>query len=253
MPTKNSSEPRFRDRVILVTGAGDGIGRAVSTALAREGATLVLLGRTLKKLERVYDEIEAAGGAQPAIYPMNLEGASPDDHGELAVRLEAEFGRLDGMLHNAAELGDLRPLQHYDPYTWVRVLQVNLTAPFLLTRSCLDLLRRAPSASVLFSYDTVAELGKAYWGAYGVSKAGLLSLMRILSQELEDNTRIRVNAIDPGPTLTALRLAAFPAEDRERLSAPDDVVPWYLHLLGSDSEGRNGELVRVGDPLPEAG
>lgn len=253
MPTKNSSEPRFRDRVILVTGAGDGIGRAVSTALAREGATLVLLGRTLKKLERVYDEIEAAGGAQPAIYPMNLEGASPDDHGELAVRLEAEFGRLDGMLHNAAELGDLRPLQHYDPYTWVRVLQVNLTAPFLLTRSCLDLLRRAPSASVLFSYDTVAELGKAYWGAYGVSKAGLLALMRILSQELEDNTRIRVNAIDPGPTLTALRLAAFPAEDRERLPAPDDVVPWYLHLLGSDSEGRNGELVRVGDPLPEAG
>lgn len=236
-------------RVILVTGAGDGIGRAVSEALAAHGATVVLLGRTLKKLEQVYDTIEAAGHPQPAIYPMNLEGASPKDYEDLANVVSNEFGRLDGLLHNAAELGDLRPIRHYDIMTWSKVLQTNLTAPFLLTQACLELLCAAPSASVVFSHDRLADEPRAYWGAYAVAKGGARTLAGILNQELDTNTAVRVNLIDPGPVATTLRLQAYPAEDRERLHKPADVVAPYLYLLGDDSKHLNGEIVRFSNPF----
>jgi NAD(P)-dependent dehydrogenase (short-subunit alcohol dehydrogenase family) len=243
----------LRDRVILVTGAGDGIGKAVSLALADHGATVVLLGRTLKKLERVYDAIEEAGNPQPAIYPMNLEGASPKDYEELANVVGGEFGRLDGLLHNAAELGDLRPIQHYDIMVWTQVLQANLTAPFLLTQACLGLLREAPAASLVFTHDSVADEPRAYWGAYGVAKGGLRTLAGILAQELESNTSIRVNLIDPGPVATGLRLQAYPAEDRSRLRSPEEVVSPYLFLMGDDSRHLHGEVIRVAEPLPVRG
>ncbi len=240
------------NRTILVTGAGDGIGRAVSLAYAKHGATVVLLGRTLKKLEQVYDQIESNGGPQPAIYPMNLEGASPKDYEDLATVIRNEFGHLDGLLHNAAELGELRPIQHYDVMTWTRVLHINLTAPFLLSQVCLELLQEAPSAAVIFTHDSVADRGKAYWGAYGAAKGGLRTLAGILSQELETNTRVRVNCIDPGPVATALRLRAYPGEDRSSLPEPEQVVDPYLFLMGDDGLGVNGELLRYGEPLPPA-
>lgn len=157
-------------RVILVTGAGDGLGKAAALALAEHGATVVLLGRKVRPLERVYDAIEQAGGPQPAIYPLNLEGAAPQDYAELATRLADTLGRLDGLLHNAALLGTLTPMRLYDPETWGRVMQVNVNAPFLLTRACLDLLMQSDDASVVFSADRVGRRGRAYWGAYGVAK-----------------------------------------------------------------------------------
>jgi len=237
------------NRVILVTGAGAGIGRAVSQALAAHGATVVLLGRTLKKLEQVYDAVEAAGHPQPAIYPMNLEGASPKDYEDLANVLGTEFGRLDGLLHNAAELGDLRPIQHYDIMTWTKVLQSNLTAPFMLTQACLKLLCAAPSASVVFTHDRLADDPRAYWGAYAVARGGTRTLAGILAQELDSNTSVRVNLIDPGPVATNLRLQAYPAEDRARLNRPEAVVTPYLYLMGDDSKHLNGEIVRFGEPL----
>lgn len=242
----------LRDRTVLVTGAGDGIGRAVSLAAARHGATVVLLGRTIKKLEQVYDEIEAAGAPQPAIYPMNLEGATPKDYEDLANVIGTKFGQLHGLVHSAVELGDLRPIAHYDPLTWVKVLHVNLTAPFLLTQSCLGTLREAPSAAVVFSHDSVADKGRAYWGAYGVSKGGAFTLMKILADELESHTKVRVNAVDPGPTRTRLRLQAYPAEDRDRLATPDQVVWPYLFLLGDDGAAVNGRLLRPDDSVPIA-
>ena len=212
-------------RTVLVAGAGDGIGRAVALALARHRATVILLGRTIRKLERVYDEIEAAGAPQPAIYPMNLEGATPKDYEDLANVIGTKFGALHGLVHMAAELGDMRPLAHYDPMTWLKVLHVNLTAPFLLTQACLGILREAPAAAVVFSHDSVADRGRAYWGAYGVSKGGALTLMKILAEELESNTAVRVAAVDPGPVRTSLRLQAYPAEEREALASPPDTVP----------------------------
>lgn len=229
------------NRVILITGAGDGIGRAAALSCAAHGATVILLGRTLGKLERVYDEIEQAGHPQPAIYPMNLEGAIPKDYAELATTLEHEFGRLDGLLHNAALLGALSPMAHQDIDLWFKVMQVNLNAPFLLTRACLGLLMQAPDASIVFTSDQVGRRGRAYWGAYGVSKFGLEGMCQILAQELETNTQVRVNSLDPGAVRTRLRTLAYPGENALTNPAPEAIMPAYLYLLGPDSQGITGQ------------
>jgi NAD(P)-dependent dehydrogenase (short-subunit alcohol dehydrogenase family) len=242
----------LRDRVILVTGATSGLGRAAALACAGHGATVVLLGRQVRALEKVYDAIEAAGGAQPAIYPMNLEGAAPQDYEELAARLGEAFGRLDGLLHNAAMTGPLTPLRLYDPETWGRVLQVNINAPFLLTRACLDLLMAADDASVLFSADSVGRRGKAYWGAYGVSKFALEGLMQVLAAEHEGTTSVRANSLDPGAVRTRGRTALYPGIDPHSLPLPEALMPWYLWLLGPDSRGVTGEAFTVPEADPGA-
>ncbi len=233
----------LKERVILVTGAGSGIGRAAARAFAAHGATVILLGRTLQKLEQVYDEIEAAGHPQPAIYPMNMEGAAPKDYSDLAATLEKEFGRLDGILHNAGLLGVLTPLEQYDAELWYKVMQVNLNGPFLLTRACMGLLRRSADASVLFTSAEVGRKARAYWGAYAVSLAGAEGLAQLLADELEHTGTVRVNSIDPGPVRTALRLQAYPAENRDLLPEPEAIMAPYLYLMGPDSRGVNGQAL----------
>jgi NAD(P)-dependent dehydrogenase (short-subunit alcohol dehydrogenase family) len=240
----------LKDRVILVTGAGKGIGAAVARQAAGCGATVILLDKIVRDLEQVYDAIEAAGGPQAAIYPMNLEGAAEKDYVDLAATVATEFGRLDGLLHNAAMLGALIPIAHYEAELWYKVMQVNLNAPFLMTRACLDLLMRSDSASVLFNGDSVGRKGKAYWGAYGISKAATENFMQILADELETNTRVRVNSIDPGPVATALRNLAYPGEDPSVIATPEQVVRPYLYLLAPDSEGISGEQFEIGNAAP---
>lgn len=230
----------LKDRIMLITGAGDGIGKACALACARHGATIILLGRTTRKLEAVYDAIEQAGGPQAAIYPMNLEGAAPKDYEDLAVTVQQEFGRLDGLLHNAAMLATLTPIAQYDVELWMKSIQVNLNAPFMLTQACLPLLMASPDASVLFSSDRVGRHGKAYWGAYGVAKAGIEGMMQTLADELETNTKVRVNSIDPGAVRTAMRALAYPGEDPSQLPNPMDIVLPYLYLMGPDSSGKTG-------------
>ena len=232
-------------RTILVTGAGDGIGRAASIAFANHGATVILLGRTTAKLEAVYDAIEEAGGNQPAIYPMNLEGATEHDYQELAKTLEKEFGSLEGLLHNAAQLRLLSRIDDYDIETWYQVMQVNLNAPFMLTQACLPLLRKADDASILFTSDHVGRKAKAYWGAYAVSKFGIEGLMQILAQETMDSTNIRVNSLAPGPTRTNLRTHAYPGEDPMTVKHPETLIPCYLWLMGADSIGTTGQALDV--------
>ncbi len=236
----NPPQDLLKDRTILITGAGDGIGRAAAKAFATHGATVVLLGRTIPKLEAVYDEIEEMGGTQPAIYPMNLEGASPHDFLELAEKLDQEFSSLEGLLHNAAILPFLSRIDDYDPQTWFSVMQTNLNAPFLLTQTLLPLLRKADDASVLFTSDHVGRSGKAYWGAYGVSKFGIEGLMQILADETRDSSAIRVNSIAPGPTRTRLRTHAYPGEDPNTLKTAESLMPLYLWLMGPDSIGKTG-------------
>jgi len=231
----------LKGRIILVTGAGNGIGAAVAKSYAQYGATVVLLDKVVRNLEQVYDTIESVSGVQPAIYPMNLEGASEKDYLDLAATIEKEFGRLDGLLHNAAMLGALIPIAHFESELWYKILQVNLNAPFLMTRSCLNLLQQSNDASVLFSSDGAGRQGKAYWGAYGISKAASENFMQVLADEMEANTSIRVNSLDPGPVATAFRSLAYPGENPERITRPEDVVAPYLYLMGPDSKGVSGK------------
>ena len=230
----------LENRVILVTGAGDGIGRAAAISFAKHGAEVILLGKTPANLAAVYDEIETLGGKKPAIYPMNLEGASMQDYHDLCVRLESEFGVLHGLLHNAAWLGAHTPMSHYDLRQWYKVLQVNLNAPFFMTQALLPLLKKADTASVLFTIDEAGLQGQAYKGAYGVSKFGLQGLMQTFAQEFEVNTKIRFNSINPGPVATKMRRAGYPAEDAAKLLRPEDIMAPYLYLMGAESATING-------------
>jgi NAD(P)-dependent dehydrogenase (short-subunit alcohol dehydrogenase family) len=238
----------LHERVILITGAASGIGRALADAMAAHGATLVLLDRDVHGLERAYDEIVAAGHAEPALYPMDLGGAGPDDYTTLAETLDREFGRLDALVHNAAELGALIPVSHFETELWFRTLQVDLHAPCLLTMACLGLLNASRDASVIFTSDAVGRHGKAYWGAYGVAKAGLEGFMQILADELEANTPVRANSIDPGPVLTGLRRIAYPGENSAGLNRPADVVLPFLFLASAESKGITGRQLALTAP-----
>lgn len=226
----------LRDRVVLITGAGSGIGRAVAIACAAKEATVVLLGPTLRPLEQVYDTIEMAGGPTPAIYVLDLQQAGLDDYQGLANSLAQTFGRLDGVLHNAAILPFLSRIDDYDPEAWQKVLQVNLTAPFLLTQACLPLLRAAQDASIVFTADSVGRQSQAYWGAYAVAKSGLEGLMQVLADELTDTSHIRINSIDPGPVRTTMRMQVYPGLDPAIWPLPEQITPAYLYLLGPDSK-----------------
>jgi NAD(P)-dependent dehydrogenase (short-subunit alcohol dehydrogenase family) len=232
----------LKGRIILVTGAGDGIGRAVAKAYAAHGATVILLGRTISKLERVYDEIEAAGHPQPAIFPMNLQTATAKDYNDLGDTINNEFGRLDGLLNNAAQVGGLTPLQHYDINLWARIININLNAPFLICRECIPLLEQAQDPAIVFSTDNCA---RAYWGAYGVAKYGQEGLLKILADELDNDRPVRVNGIDTGPVRTTLRAQNYPGEDPSTLPTPEDVVPSYLYFMGPDSQGMTGQNLKL--------
>lgn len=228
-------------KTILVTGAGAGIGRSAALSYAGYGATVLLLGRTGSKLEAVYDEIEAAGGPKPAIVEMDLSSASEDSYANLAASLSGEFSHLDGILHNAAVLGDRRPIANAGYASWMEVMQVNVNAQFLLTRYLLPLLQLAPVASVILTSSSVGRTGKAFWGAYAVSKFATEGFMQVLASELEHTSRIRVNSLDPRPTNTAMRRTAYPAEVPTNNPAPENIMPAYLFLMGDDSIGVTGK------------
>ena len=238
----DTEQIRLDDRVILITGAGDGIGKAVALDCAERGATVILLGRTVHKLEQVYDEIINNGWPKPAIYPMNLEGASPSDYEDLNTNIDREFGRLDGLLNNAGWLGASTPIELFDAELWYKVMQVNLNAPFLLTKACIPLLRKSASARVLFTADVKSS---AYWGAYGVAKAGQLSFMQILADELESKN-IPVNAVDPGPVRTRFRTMAYPAEDMRKLTKPEEITDAFVYLL-SDAVTETGKTFSISE------
>ncbi len=233
----------LRGRVILVTGAGDGVGRAAATAFAAHGATVVLLGRTSRKLETLHAEIAAAGDPEPSIAVFDLAKAQGPAYFDLATRVRERYGRLDGLLHNAALLGDRAPVDQYDIGTWHQVLHVNLTAPFVLTQVLMPLLREAPDASVLFTSSGVGRRGKAYWGAYAVSKFGIEGLAQVLADETRGSTRIRVNCINPGPARTGMRRKAYPGEDPARLPEPATLMAPYLYLMGPDSRDVTGQTL----------
>jgi NAD(P)-dependent dehydrogenase (short-subunit alcohol dehydrogenase family) len=228
-------------RVILITGAGGGLGRALAVESARAGASVILSGRNAAKLDLVYDEIEKLGGPQPAIAALDLAAATAADYDNLAKTIDDEFGKLDGLVHCAALLGDRTPLEQYDVPTWCRVLHVNLTAPFILTQVLLPNLRKSADASVIFVSSGVVTNQRPYWGAYAVAKSGLESVRSMLSQELEGEPNIRVNSVNPGRMRTGMRAAAYPAEDPNTLPAPVSVSGTFLYLLSALGRGIDGQ------------
>lgn len=228
------------DKILLVTGAGDGIGRSCALAFAALGATVILLGRTQEKLEGVYDAIKRDGGKEPAMVPLNLAATTPREYAQLADMIDAEFGRLDGIVHCAAILGDITPMELYSAETWSQVMRVNLDAPVFLTQAMLPLLKASPSASVVFTSSSVGRKGRAFWGAYAVSKAGIESVTQVLADEMEHLGTLRFNAVNPGATRTTMRARAYPAENPLTLRTPEDIVPLFTWLVSDDSRAVNG-------------
>jgi NAD(P)-dependent dehydrogenase (short-subunit alcohol dehydrogenase family) len=232
-------------RVILITGAGSGLGRALAVECARAGASVILSGRNAAKLDRVYDEIETMGAPQPAIAMLDLATATAVDYDGLAKTIDGEFGKLDGVVHAAALLGDRTPLEQYDVPTWCKVLHVNLTAPFILTQVLMPALRKSADASVIFVSSGVVKNQRPFWGAYAVAKSGLESVRSMLSQELEGEPNIRVNSVNPGRMRTAMRAAAYPAEDPNTLPTPASVCGPFLYLLSARGRGIDGQYIEA--------
>ncbi|HCN17397.1 MAG: YciK family oxidoreductase [Psychrobacter sp.] len=232
-------------KTILVTGAGDGIGRVAALTYARYGATVLLLGRTSSKLEYVYDEIESFGGKQPAMLPMNLEGATYAEMQQLEGLIHKEVGQLDGILHNAGMLGQLTPLEMYDVDTFAQVMKVNFTATFMLTQALLPLLKDAANGSIVFTSSTVGTHPRAFWGAYALSKQAVEGMSDIFTQETQNTTNLRFNCVNPGGTRTNMRAHAYPGENPMSLKTPEDIMAGYVCLMSDDSIGVRGQVVEL--------
>lgn len=235
----------LKGKNILVTGAGDGIGWQAALSFAKHGATILLLGRTVEKLEAIYDKIESEGYPQAAILELDLKSSNYDDYQNIHDGIEREFGKLDGLLHNASLLSDMRPIAHSKPQDWLDVMQVNANAPYLLTKALLPLLEAANNASVIFTSSSVGRKGRAYWGAYSVSKFATEGLMQVLADELDATSNIRVNSLNPGRTNTRMRRSAYPAEDPNKNPLAIAHMPVYLYLMGDDSLDVNGQQIDV--------
>lgn len=231
-------------KVILVTGAGDGIGKEAALQYASYGATVILLGKTTSKLTAVYDQIVAAGQPEPAIIPLDLIGATAKHYRDMAATIKAEFGKLDGVLHNAGMLGVLSPFEHIDLETWQDIMQVNVTAAMLMSQALIPVLKLSPAASIVFTSSGVGRKAKAYWGGYAVSKFATEGLMQLMAAEFEGSS-IRVNAINPGATRTKMRSRAYPGEDQLSLPTAAQIMPLYLYLMSDDSKAEQGQSLNA--------
>jgi NAD(P)-dependent dehydrogenase (short-subunit alcohol dehydrogenase family) len=232
----------LRNKVILVTGAGDGIGKEAAISYAKLGAEVILLGRTVEKLEATYDQIIADGGVQPTIVPIDFAGATPKNYTDMAASIEGQFKKLDVVLFNASVLGNLSPFSEIPEKEFTEVMQVNLNSQFFMVQALLPLLRKTEQASVIFTTSSVGSQGRAYWGTYSISKFATEGMMQVLADE-HKNTHVRFNCINPGGTRTNMRAKAFPGEKASSLLTPADIMPTYHYLAANDSADINGETL----------
>ena len=229
------------NKIILITGASSGIGKTAAIRYASHGATVILLGKTSSKLEKVYDEIEKLDCPAPSISLMDLLIADANDYQELIDNLLKEFNQLDGLLLNAAILGDRSPIEQYDVQKWVETIHINLTSQFILVKTLLPALKKSDNASVVFTSSGVGKIGKAFWGAYSVSKFGVEGLCQILAEEFDNDNTIRFNCINPGAAQTKMRKEAYPLENPEDLPTPNEVMERYLWLMSGASKNISGK------------
>lgn len=238
------SENCLLNKTILVTGAGSGIGRQSALTYASLGATVILLGKTVKKLEAVYDQILENGGAEPAIIPLDLKGATKQNYIDMSSTIASQFGKLDGALFNASMLGELTPYSQVHEQIWNDVIKVNVTAQHLMAQALIPTLLLADNASLVFTSSGVGSKGRAFWGAYSVSKFATEGLMQVIADEYEDST-LRVNVINPGATATPMRASAYPAEEQDKLATAVQIMPLYVYLMSDDSKSVNGEVLKA--------
>ena len=236
----------LKDKVILVTGANRGFGLAITMDLSKAGATVIMLGRDLGSLEYAYDAVVDAGYNEPILYPLDLEGATPENYQELQDNVLEKFDKLDGLIHNAAILGAQMPIEQYDIKLWYSTLQINLSAPFMLTQFLIPALAKSEDARILFLSSSVGREARAYWGAYSVSKFGIEGFAKTLSEELE-KTNISVNTVDPGKLRTEMRRTAYPAEDSSTVPMPEEKSAAIVYLLSNLSPKINGEQLTIAD------
>ncbi|EHG9774902.1 YciK family oxidoreductase [Salmonella enterica] len=229
----------LQNRIILVTGASDGIGREAALTYARYGATVILLGRNEEKLRRVAQHIADEQHVQPQWFTLDLLTCTAEECRQVADRIAALYPRLDGVLHNAGLLGEIGPMSEQDPQIWQDVMQVNVNATFMLTQALLPLLLKSDAGSLVFTSSSVGRQGRANWGAYATSKFATEGMMQVLADEYQ-NRSLRVNCINPGGTRTSMRASAFPTEDPQKLKTPADIMPLYLWLMGDDSRRKTG-------------
>lgn len=227
-------------KVILVTGAGDGIGKAAAITFAKHGAEVILLGKTVKKLEAVYDEIVNAGCKEPSIIPLDMKGATVQNYKDMAATIESEYGRLDGILNNASMLNSLNPVEHIYEDAFDKVMNVNFKATFFMTQALLPVLKKSPNGSIIFTSSGVGKKGRAFWGEYAFSKFATEGLMQVMADEYE-HTALRVNCINPGATKTKMRAKAYPAENKDQLKTPEQIMPTYVYLMSDQSKDVNGQ------------
>ena len=237
-------EGELEGKVILVTGANRGFGLAITMDLAKAGATVIMLGRDLGSLEYAYDAVVDAGYKEPILYPLDLEGATPENYQELQDNILDKFKKLDGLIHNAAILGTQMPIDQYDIKLWYSTLQINLSAPFMLTQFLIPALMKSNDARILFLSSTVGRKARAYWGAYSVSKFGIEGFAKTLSEELE-KTQITVNTINPGKIRTEMRRTAYPAEDASSVPRPEEKSSVIVYLLSNEGSKINGEQLTI--------
>ena len=238
------TENELKDKVVLVTGANRGFGRAMTLDLAKAGATVIMLGRDLGSLETVYDEVVDAGYQEPVLYPLDLEGATPEHYEQLQANLLEHFGQLDGLIHNAGIIGTMMPIEQYDIKLWYSTMQINVNAAFMLTQFLIPVLNKSADARVLFLSSSVGRTARAYWGAYGVSKFAIEGLSKTLSEELE-KTNIKVNSLDPKRIRTKMRQIAYPAENADNNPTPESMSPAIVYLMSKRAKALNGEQLTL--------
>ncbi|TDF41437.1 YciK family oxidoreductase [Alteromonadaceae bacterium M269] len=242
MQTSGTEQQKLLNKTILVTGAGDGIGKQAALTYAAHGAEVILLGRTVKKLEQVYDEILKNGGPEPAIVPLDMSGATANHYRDMATTIDNQFKKLDGLLHNASLLGTLQPLVDISEEEFDQVMMVNVKSQFLMTKALIPVLKKAENASVIFTSSSVGQKGRAFWGTYSISKFATEGMMQVLADEYENST-LRFNCINPGATRTAMRTKAYPAENSDKLKTPLDIMPLYIELMSDDSLSTKGQTL----------
>lgn len=245
LSTVSNGQDCLKGKVVLITGASEGIGRVLALETAKAGASTILLGKSLKKLESVYDEITEKGYPEPALHPINFLNAQDEEIYSLVAHVQNMFGKLNALVHNASTYAQLTPVEHLSPSKWQEVIRINLSIPYLLTHAFLPLLAESAPANILFTTADEAYRGKAYWSAYSASKFGLLGFAESLFEEWENDGRIRINCINPKAVQTPSRLKAYPAIDPNSLRKPESIMDYYIYLLSDSSKAINGRLIEV--------